>query len=204
MKATLHTDGAARRQSAQPTGPAAIGVVLHAESGGVIDSLAKFIGVRTNNEAEYVALIVGLQMALRCGVTDLGAYIDSPVVAGHLLKDHQVKADNLRPLVKCARELCDAFSTPPLIEVRRAENADADKLANQGIDDAIRRVLCPRCGAKPGAPCVGPLGQKLVSIHRERVVAAGLDRADAHRELADILCHKPGWTGLLEFLEIDF
>ena len=136
-------------RQAQPTGPAGIGAVLHSESGEVIDKLAKFIGIRTNNEAEYIALIEGLQMALDYGVTDLEAYIDSPVLAGHLLKGHQVKADHLRPLIKCVRELLEAFSTSSLTEVRRAQNADADELANQGIDDAVRQFPCPSCGAKP-------------------------------------------------------
>ncbi len=97
MRATLHTDGAARRKSAQPTGPAGIGAVLRSESGEVIGKIAKFIGIRTNNEAEYIALIEGLQMALDCGVTDLEAYIDSPVVAGHLLKGHQVSGTFAEP-----------------------------------------------------------------------------------------------------------
>ena len=175
MRATLHTDGAARRKSAQPTGPAGIGAVLRSESGEVIGKFAKFIGIRTNNEAEYIALIEGLQMALDCGVTELEAYIDSPVVAGHLLKGHEVKADNLRPLIKCAREMRRAFSTSSLTEVRRGENADADKLANQGIDDAIRQFPCRSCGAKSGEPCIGPRAKHLVSIHPERVVAAGLE-----------------------------
>ncbi len=175
MRATLHTDGAARRKSAQPTGPAGIGAVLRSESGEGIGKIAKFIGIRTNNEAEYIALIEGLQMALDCGVTELEAYIDSPVVAGHLLKGHEVKADNLRPLIRCAREMRRAFSTSSLTKVPRGENADADKLANQGIDDAIRQFPCPSCGAKSGEPCIGPRAKHLVSIHAERVVAAGLE-----------------------------
>jgi ribonuclease HI len=175
MRATLHTDGAARRKSAQPTGPAGIGAVLRSESGEVIGKIATFIGIRTNNEAEYIALIEGLQMALDCGVTDLEAYIDSPVVAGHLLKGHQVKADRLSPLVKCARELLKAFSTRSLTEVRRGQNADADELANQGIDDAIRQFPCPSCGTKSGEPCIGLRAKHPVSIHAERVVAAGLE-----------------------------
>ncbi len=137
MKATLHTDGAARRQLAQPTGPAGIGAVLRSETGEVIGEIAKGIGLATNNVAEYTALIEGLQMALARGVTDVDAYIDSPVVAGHLLRGHQVKADHLRPLVERVRELLDTFSTSALTRVPRAQNADADKPANQGIDDAI-------------------------------------------------------------------
>ena len=96
MRATLHTDGAARHKLSEPTGPAGIGAVLRSESGEIIGEIAKGIGLATNNVAEYTALIEGLQMALDAGVTDIDAYIDSPVVAGHLLKGHRVKADHLR------------------------------------------------------------------------------------------------------------
>jgi ribonuclease HI len=89
--------------------------------------------------AEYTALIEGLQMALDAGVTDIDAYVDSPVVAGHPLKGHMVKADHLRPLVERVRQLLDLFSTSSLAREPRALNADADKLANQGIDHVIKQ-----------------------------------------------------------------
>jgi ribonuclease HI len=111
--------------------------VLRSESGEVIGEIARCIGLATNNVAVYTALIEGLQMALDPGVTDVDAYIDSPVVAGHLLKGRRVKADHLRPLIERVRELLDSFSTSSFTRVPRARNADADKLANQGIDDAI-------------------------------------------------------------------
>ena len=66
-------------------------------------------------------------------------HFDSPVLAGHLLKGHKVKADHLRPLIERVRQLLDLFSTSSLVRVPRALNAHADKLANQGIDDAIGR-----------------------------------------------------------------
>jgi ribonuclease HI len=137
MRATLHTDGAARHKTGEPTGPAGIGTVLRSESGEIIGEMASGIGLATNNVAEYTALIEGLQMALDAGITDIDVYIDSPVVAGHLLKGHRVQADHLRPLVERVRQLLDLFSTASLVRVPRALNAHADKLANQGIDDAI-------------------------------------------------------------------
>lgn len=136
MRATLHTDGAARRKLSEPTGPAGIGAVLRSESGEILGEIARGIGVTTNNVAEYTALIEGLEMALHAGVTDIEAFIDSPVVAGHLLKGHKVKADHLRPLVERVRNLLDLFRTSSLARVPRALNAHADKLANQGIDQA--------------------------------------------------------------------
>jgi len=140
MRGTLHTDGAARRKLGEPTGPAGIGAVLRSEQGDVIGEIGRGIGLATNNVAEYIAPIEGLQMALDQGVVNPDAYIDSPVVAGHLLKGHRVKADHLRPLVDRARQQLDLFSTPSLTRVPRALNADADKLANQGIDDAISKM----------------------------------------------------------------
>ena len=79
-------------------------------------------------------------MALDAGVTDLDAYIDSGVVAGHLLREHRVKAEHLRPLVERASQLLDLFSTSSLTRVPRESNADADKLANRGIDEAIKAI----------------------------------------------------------------
>jgi ribonuclease HI len=93
--------------------------------------------VATNNVVEYTALIEGLQMALDAGVTDIDVHFDSPVLAGHLLKGHKVKAGPPPPLIERVRQLLDLFSTSSLVRVPRALNAHADKLANQGIDDAI-------------------------------------------------------------------
>ena len=99
MRATLHTDGAARRKLSEPTGPVGIGAVLRSESGEIIGEIAKGIGLATNNVAEYTALIEGLQMALGVGVTDIDVCIDSPVVAGQLLNGHKSRRTT------CARSL---------------------------------------------------------------------------------------------------
>jgi ribonuclease HI len=137
VRATLQTDGAARHKTGEPTGPAGIGAVLRSESGQILGEIASGIGLATNNVAEYTALIEGLQMALDAGVSDIDVCFDSPVLAGHLLKGHRVKADHLRPLVERVRQLLDLFSTSSLVRVPRALNAHADKLANRGIDDEI-------------------------------------------------------------------
>jgi ribonuclease HI len=137
MRALLNTDGAARHKTGESTGPAGIGAVLRSESGEIIGELAKGIGLATNNVAEYTALIGGLQMAINAGVTEIDVRFDSPVLAGHLVKGHRVKADHLRPLVERVRQLLDLFSTSSLVRVPRASNAHADRLANQGIDRPI-------------------------------------------------------------------
>ncbi len=132
MKATLHTDGGARGNP----GPAGIGVVLQAEDGEVIAEIGRGIGVATNNVAEYAALIAGLELALSRGVTQVDIYVDSELVVSQLLGKWKIKKDTLRPLAIKARALMNRFESFTISHVKRELNADADKLANQGMDAA--------------------------------------------------------------------
>ena len=131
-RATLHTDGGARGNP----GPAGIGVVLTAEDGEVIGEIAQGIGEATNNVAEYAALIAGLEMALDKGVSHVDIYLDSELVVSQLLGKWKIKKDTLRPLAVKARALMNRFESFTISHVRRELNADADKLANQGMDAA--------------------------------------------------------------------
>ncbi len=132
MRASLHTDGGARGNP----GPAGIGVVLRSEHGEVIGEIAQGIGEATNNVAEYAALIAGLELALERGVTDIEIYMDSELVVSQLLGKWKIKKDTLRPLAVKARSLMGRFDSFTLTHVRRELNAEADKLANQGMDAA--------------------------------------------------------------------
>ena len=132
MKGILHTDGGARGNP----GPAGIGVVLKDESGDVIGDIAEGIGTATNNVAEYKALIAGLQLAHEKGITELDVYMDSELVVSQIKGDWKIKNDALRRLAVEARRLIDRFEKWELQHVRREHNADADKLANQGMDAA--------------------------------------------------------------------
>ena len=133
MKATLHTDGGARGNP----GPAGIGVVLTDESGEVIGEIARGIGVQTNNVAEYEALIAGLELALEKGVTDLEINVDSELVNSQIKGEWKIKNDRLRALAVKARSLMNRFKSASISHVPRDQNADADKLANQGMDAAM-------------------------------------------------------------------
>ena len=132
MKAKLHTDGGARGNP----GPAGIGVVLTAESGEVVGEVAQGIGRATNNVAEYKALIAGLELALAIAVPDLEVFMDSELVVSQLKGEWKIKNDALRHLAIEARRLLNRFQKVTLNHVRREHNADADKLANQGMDQA--------------------------------------------------------------------
>jgi ribonuclease HI len=143
LRASLYTGGVAHHTVGDPTGRAGVGAVLRSESGEVMGEIARSIGVTTNTVADYTALIEGLQMALDRGVTELNVYIDSPVVAGHLLEGYRIRADHLRPLVERVRQQLDQFWTWSLTRVPRKLNLEADQLANRGIEESISELHIP-------------------------------------------------------------
>jgi ribonuclease HI len=132
VKAILNTDGGARGNP----GPAGIGVVLQDESGEAIGEIARGIGQATNNVAEYSALIAGLELALENGVTDLDVKVDSELVSSQIQGKWKIKNDRLRRLAVEARRLLGRFDSWTIQQVPREQNAGADALANQGMDEA--------------------------------------------------------------------
>ena len=132
-RASLNTGGVAHHKVGDPSGPAGIGALLRSESGEVIGEIATSIGVETNSVADYTALIEGLQMALDKGIKEVHVNVDSPLIAGHILDRHPVRADHLRPLVEEVRQLLDAFPTWSLTRVPRKMNVESDRLAARAI-----------------------------------------------------------------------
>jgi ribonuclease HI len=132
VRAILNADGGARGNP----GPAGIGVVLQDDSGKVFGEIARGIGHATNNVAEYSALIAGLEMAQEKGVTDIEVKVDSELVASQIKGKWKIKNDRLRQLAVSARRLLGEFDSWTIAHVPREENAGADALANQGMDEA--------------------------------------------------------------------
>jgi ribonuclease HI len=132
VKAILHADGGARGNP----GPAGIGVVLQDLEGNVVGEIARGIGVTTNNVAEYTALIEGLKLAQDKGVTEVDVRLDSKLVVAQVTGEWKIKNDTLRQLAARAEALFRRFEKRSLTYVPRAQNAAADKLANQGMDAA--------------------------------------------------------------------
>lgn len=127
----LHTDGASRGNP----GPASIGVVISDESGKLLDELAEKIGVRTNNYAEYAAVIRGLERALELGAKHVHVRADSQLVIRQLEGVYKVKNEGIQPLFKMAKYLESKFERGVSYEhVRREENTEADALANLALD----------------------------------------------------------------------
>ncbi|MGD1067767.1 MAG: ribonuclease HI family protein, partial [Vulcanimicrobiaceae bacterium] len=130
MKATLYADGGSRGNP----GPAASGAVLYDEGGDVLEEIGVFLGVATNNVAEWTALLAGLKAALARGVDDITVRMDSELVVKQLSGVYRVKHPGLIPLHAEAKGLLRRFARVDVAHVRRKDNAAADAVVNQVLD----------------------------------------------------------------------
>ena len=130
MSWILNSDGGARGNP----GPGGAGIVLRRPDGSVVARGGAFLGSDTNNVAEYEALLWGMRAALALGATELLVRADSELVIKQLRGEYRVKNEGLKPLFGQAQALRRKFSWIEFTHVRRAENADADALANEAMD----------------------------------------------------------------------
>ena len=130
MKATLFADGGSRGNP----GPAASGAVLFGEDGQVLREVGTYLGVSTNNVAEWTGLLTGLEAALDLGVDDLAVRLDSELVVKQISGAYRVKHAGLIPLHAKAKVLLRKFAHVDVQHVRRKQNAVADALVNQILD----------------------------------------------------------------------
>ncbi|GGK61483.1 histidine phosphatase family protein [Nocardia camponoti] len=117
-------------------GPAGFGaVVFSADRAKVLAERAEFIGVATNNVAEYRGLIAGLAAAAELGARTVAVRMDSKLVVEQMEGRWQVKHPAMIPLAQQARSLVAGFDRVSFTWIPRAENSHADRLANVAMDD---------------------------------------------------------------------
>jgi len=131
----LYTDGAARGNP----GPAALGVVIEDEHGMRLRGLHRWLGVATNNEAEYHAVIEGLKAVSEWKPDRLEVFLDSKLVVEQLKGNYRVKEPRLQPLHREAKELLARFGDVSIGHVERERNKGADALANMAIDEHVKK-----------------------------------------------------------------
>jgi broad specificity phosphatase PhoE/ribonuclease HI len=135
-------------------GPAGYGAaVTDAASGAVLAERSEFLGVQTNNVAEYRGLIAGLAAARELGARQVRVRMDSKLVVEQMRGTWQVKHPGLRPLHAEANALADGFDEISYEWIPRAQNAHADRLANEAMD---RGKTAPRSRPAKGAPSWAP------------------------------------------------
>ena len=134
MFATLFTDGASRGNP----GPAGAGVLIK-KGDQIVDELRVFLGTKTNNEAEYMAVILGLECAHMHKFKYIKVYSDSQLLVKQLQGTYKVKAPTLQPLFAKAKEILSGFDSVEFLWIPREQNTRADALANEAIDEQNRQ-----------------------------------------------------------------
>jgi ribonuclease HI len=127
----LHIDGGSRGNP----GEAGYGVYVQDAAGADVARLYGYLGVATNNVAEYQGLINGLRFAREHGARRVRVFSDSELIVRQIEGRYRVKHEGLAPLFREANELLRGFAEWSLTHVPRAQNREADKLANRALDE---------------------------------------------------------------------
>jgi ribonuclease HI len=132
MELTIYTDGASRNNP----GEAGAGVYI-LRDGEPIERIARYLGVTTNNVAEYAAAIIGLEHAAQAGANAVRLYADSELMVKQVNGIYKVKNEGLKPLHARTKELIARIGRVEVQYIPRAQNKEADALANKAIDEKI-------------------------------------------------------------------
>ena len=132
---TAHCDGGARGNP----GPAGFGALIQDAGGHVLAELSEFLGIQTNNFAEYSGLLASLDFALSHGHRRLRVISDSELMVKQIQGKYKVKSPGLRPLFEQARKKIAQLDAFEIVHALRHKNKDADRLANQAMDRGTQR-----------------------------------------------------------------
>ena len=130
----VRTDGASRGNP----GHAAAGVVVQTSDGALLAQGKQYLGVMTNNQAEYRALILGLKAVAHFAPSRVTVYMDSELVVKQMLGQYKVRDAGLETLWREARALAATLPSVSFNHVLRGKNALADRLANEALDERAR------------------------------------------------------------------
>ncbi len=129
-KLTIYTDGAARGNP----GPAAIGVVLKDIAGKTIATISQRLAPTTNNQAEYLAIICGLEKAVSLGAHHVLVKSDSELAVKQIKGLFKIKNTALRSLYQQVVQLTGKLESFSISYIPREQNRQADDLANKALD----------------------------------------------------------------------
>ncbi len=130
----LKTDGGITAEHGQAAGPAAIGVVLKDHKHRDVAEISKRIGrARNHHEAEYKALIAGLELARRPALDRIRVFSDSALVVNTVNGDWNLQPEHLKDLCVKAGLLVKEFADIQLSWVPREMNLEADTLASRAL-----------------------------------------------------------------------
>ena len=134
MKLIIYTDGASRGNP----GPASFGFTISEKEGGLIHEDSKYIGIATNNTAEYKAVLEAFKWIKKniSKKVEISLYADSKLVAEQLSGKWKIKKPHLKILIDQIKILEFEIGKVYYTHVPREQNTRADKLANQALDSS--------------------------------------------------------------------
>ena len=130
-----HCDGGSRGNP----GPSGYGAVVEDPQGRTVARLSQFLGIHTNNHAEYSGLLAVLQWALDHGAPRLRVVSDSELMVKQMQGKYKVASPVLRPLYEQARRLAARLERFEMRHTLRGGNQEADRLANEAMDKGMGR-----------------------------------------------------------------
>jgi len=140
-----YTDGGARGNP----GPAGYGVYITDQGGNRVVELSEYLGQKTNNYAEYSALIAALEWAIRNNHLAVQVVSDSELMVKQLRGIYKVRNENLQPLFEKAQRLISQLEWFEVKHVLREQNREADRLANEAMDKGSGRAKASSQNSEP-------------------------------------------------------
>lgn len=131
----IYSDGGSRGNP----GPSAAGFVLVDREGMVVDQGSKFLGVSTNDVAEYEGVKLGLSTALKQGWKQAECCVDSMLVVNQINGNYKIKNDELWPLYQDVQQLIQQFDKVKFVHISRELNQLADGLVNKRLDEELSK-----------------------------------------------------------------
>jgi ribonuclease HI len=161
---TAHCDGGSRGNP----GPSGYGAVIEDPHGRTVARLSRFLGVQTNNYAEYSGLLAVLEWAIENGAKSLRVVSDSELMVKQMKGQYKVASPVLRPLFEEARRRSRLLERFEMRHTLRGGNQEADRLANEAMDKGMGRAT----GESANQQAAKPANQ----TGRRGVVGTGVNR----------------------------
>jgi ribonuclease HI len=136
-EAVMYSDGGSRGNP----GPSAAGFVIMNSDEQVVSEGGVYLGITTNNQAEYHGVRLGLERALELNVKTLDVYIDSMLVVNQMNGAYSVKNRELWPIHERIRDLVSRFDRVTFRHVPRERNQLADGMVNRVLDDMASTLI---------------------------------------------------------------
>jgi len=158
MKVIINVDGGSRGNP----GFGAAGFVIKDCAGKTLRAEGKFLGVCTNNHAEFTALILAFKEAKKLGATELQIYADSLLLVKQFLGEYKIKSPNLKDLMAALRTAARNFGVVNIAHVPREKNKEADKLVNIALDAELKPAVAKmKKEAEASIKKAAPKGEQL-------------------------------------------